>query len=107
MSVCPWAIPMGPQVARALRGDEEYRMLLPRVVARIVYVHPTDGAETIEVSDHQIQFGYGSGGDGYCYAHQSFDCLKRLTEAECEAIGRAEEPSFGDPGDECDCSRCR
>jgi len=49
---------------------------------------PQDG-EVIEVNGHELQVG-GSGGDGYCYKHQSFKCAENLTEEEKEAIKNAE-----------------
>lgn len=54
--------------------------------AVVTFIHAVDGAEVIEVNGHRLQFGHGSGGDGYCYGHQSFDCLDNLTEAEREAL---------------------
>lgn len=57
--------------------------------AKVVYVNERDGAETIEVNDHRLQYGYGSGGDGFCYAHQSFDCAENLTAEEREAVANA------------------
>lgn len=39
-----------------------------------------DGIEWLRTDGHQIQFG-GANGDGYCYAHQSFDCLDQLQRA--------------------------
>ena len=57
--------------------------------AKIVYTH-SDGAEEIECNGHRIQFGYGTGGDGFCYTHQSFDCIDNLTPEEQEAIRFAE-----------------
>ena len=54
--------------------------------AQVVYTDPCDGAQTIDVNGHRIQFGHGSGGDGYCYVHQSFRCIDRLTSAERKAI---------------------
>lgn len=54
--------------------------------AKIVYVDRIDGAELIEVGTHKIQYGYGSGGDGFCYNHQSFDCIDNLTDEEQEAV---------------------
>jgi len=38
---------------------------------------------------HEIQFGYGTGGDGFCYPHQSFSCIDHLTEAEKLAVREA------------------
>lgn len=37
---------------------------------------------------HHIQFG-GRDGDGFCYSHQSFDCVSNLTPDENKAIDRA------------------
>ena len=34
-------------------------------------------AEFIRTGGHNIQIG-GSDGDGYCYEHQSFNCLEKL-----------------------------
>lgn len=58
--------------------------------AKVVYIDLRDGAETIEVNGHRIQFGYGSGGDGYCYAHGKFSCLDNLTDEERAAVQEAE-----------------
>lgn len=57
--------------------------------AKVVHTY-ADGAEIIEVNGHEIQFGYGNGGDRYCYTHCSFDCADNLTEEEREAIKKAE-----------------
>ncbi len=56
--------------------------------AVVTYVSPIDGAEQIEINGHNLQFG--GPGDGYCYTHQSFDCLPNLTPAEWRAINGAE-----------------
>lgn len=48
-----------------------------------------DGAQVIKINDHKIQLGYGSGGDGYCYSHDSFDCIDNLTDEEKVAIRAA------------------
>lgn len=45
--------------------------------------------ELIQVRDHRIQFG-GSAGDGFCYAHQSFDCVDNLTDEEKKAVREAQ-----------------
>jgi len=52
-----------------------------------------DGAQTVAISTgHKIQFGHGDGGgDGFCYAHQSFDCIERLTDEEKLVVKNAEE----------------
>lgn len=57
--------------------------------AKVIYVNPIDGAETIAVNGHQIQYGHGNGGDGYCYNHGSFDCIDNLTAAEKDAVRHA------------------
>ncbi len=56
------------------------------IVQHVSYI---DGAETIECNGHLIQYGYGSGGDGFCYSHQSFNCIEKLTKEECEATKHA------------------
>jgi len=66
----------------SLKGEE--------MEAKITYVNPTDGAENIEVNGHDIQFG-GGDGDGYCYSHQSFDCVENLSEEEEKAIFKAKK----------------
>jgi hypothetical protein len=53
--------------------------------ARITFEDPSTGLVQVEVGGHEIQFG-GSDGDGYCYAHQSFDCLDHLEPSETEAV---------------------
>lgn len=57
--------------------------------ARVVYTCPRTSAEQIEVGSHSIQFGGGVQGDGYCYRHQSFDCVENLTDEEREAVHEA------------------
>lgn len=65
------------------------------VTANVTHVHSTDGAETIRISTgHEIQFGYGDGGDGFCYEHQSFDCIENLTAAEKQAVKDAQFEQF-------------
>lgn len=50
--------------------------------ARITHQDDRDASRTIAFSTgHEIQFG-GAGGDGFCYEHQSFDCIDNLTENE-------------------------
>lgn len=63
--------------------DIEYQ---PTNKAAITYTGRNGDVE-IKVNGHMIQFG-GADGDGYCYAHQSFDCLDNLTTAEWSAINR-------------------
>lgn len=53
--------------------------------ATVIETYP-DGAELIEINGHKIQFGYGFGGDGYCYSHGSFKCIDNLTDKEKEAV---------------------
>lgn len=55
--------------------------------AKLVYYDPIHNVEQIKVNGHNIQFG--GNGDGYCYAHQSFDCLERITPEEQAAIDAA------------------
>lgn len=57
------------------------------VRAVVTYVDELDGSELVEVSGHRFQMG--GQGDGYCYKHQSFDCLDRITDVEREAIKNA------------------
>ena len=54
-----------------------------------------DGAELISVNGHSIQYGHGAGGDGYCYAHGSFECLSNLSSEEQAAVDTAVRP--GEP----------
>lgn len=42
---------------------------------------------------HELQYG-GREGDGYCYGHQSFDCLDHLTPDEQAAIQAAWTAAF-------------
>lgn len=44
---------------------------------------------TLELGAHRIQLG-GRDGDGFCYGHQSFDCLENLTPAEKAEADAAE-----------------
>ena len=61
----------------------------PAVTAKATYVDDVDGSEIIELSTgHRIQAG--GMGDGYCYGHQSFDCLEHLSDEELVAYGDAE-----------------
>jgi hypothetical protein len=52
--------------------------------AETVYVNTVDGSEEVKLGDHLFQFG--GQGDGYCYGHQTFDCLENLTDEENEAL---------------------
>ncbi len=58
--------------------------------AIIIYSGRSQDGEVIAVNGHEIQFG-GSGGDGFCYIHQSFNCLDNLTEEERKSIQNAKE----------------
>lgn len=42
------------------------------------------GEEIIQLGEHRFQFG--GVGDGFCYGHQSFDCLDNLTVEERTAL---------------------
>jgi hypothetical protein len=57
--------------------------------ATVVYRSLSDGMEQIVVNGHNIQFG-GRDGDGFCYAHQSFDCVRELSHEEHCAVMAAE-----------------
>ena len=57
--------------------------------AKVIAGNPQDG-ELINVNGHRIQFG-GREGDGFCYAHQSFECIENLSEEERQAVTKAEE----------------
>lgn len=50
------------------------------------------------INDHKFEFG--GPGDGYCYSHQSFDCLNNLTEEEKDAIDNAEYEEDENEGQE-------
>lgn len=56
-------------------------------VAEVVYYDPVNSIEEVAVNGHVIQFG--GQGDGYCYGHQTFDCLEELSDEELDAIRRA------------------
>jgi hypothetical protein len=51
--------------------------------AKLIYNNDMNCEQLIEVGTHQIQYG-GSCGDGFCYKHQSFDCI--LTGEEKQAV---------------------
>lgn len=42
------------------------------------------GGSVVVFVNHEIQYG-GSDGDGYCYEHQSFDCILNLSSEEVDA----------------------
>jgi hypothetical protein len=60
--------------------------------ALVVRIH-SDGSEEITIDGHHFHFD-GSGG-GYCVAHQSFDCVDRLTMDAWQAIWSAQESVAG------------
>ena len=59
--------------------------------AKVIYTSTIDGTEVIEINGHKIQFGYDRGGDGFCYVHDTFQCIDNLTEEEWYAIKNAKE----------------
>ncbi len=58
--------------------------------ATVVYYDAINDVELIECNGHRIQFG-GQGG-GYCFGHQSFDCLTNLSLEEITAFYNAYVP---------------
>ena len=54
--------------------------------ARIIWENHRGDIE-VEVDDHL--FGLGGQGDGFCYAHQSFDCLDTLDDEQRRALNAA------------------
>lgn len=60
--------------------------------ALVVYSH-SDGSEEITVDDHHFHFDRAGG--GYCVAHQSFDCVDRLSMDVWQAIWHAQESVSG------------
>lgn len=56
--------------------------------AHVVHVDDADSSYTVAVNGHKLQFG-GRDGDGYCYSHQTFECVDNLTDAEAAAIDNA------------------
>jgi hypothetical protein len=56
--------------------------------AEIRIVNRTQDISSCKVNGHHFEFG--GQGDGYCYEHQSFDCLDNLTDEEKKAIDEAE-----------------
>lgn len=52
--------------------------------ATVTYYDPINDVQGIEVGTHYFEFG--GQGDGYCYKHQSFDCLDNLSDEEREAL---------------------
>lgn len=58
--------------------------------AKIIDIARTGGASdlgaVIQINNHKIRYGYADGDDGICDAHQTFNCIKALTEEEKKAI---------------------
>jgi len=68
------------------------------VTAEITYVGAIDDTVQVKTSTgHELQYG-GYGGDGFCYTHQSFSCIDKLSDEERQAISDAFD-TIGD-GDE-------
>lgn len=61
--------------------------------ATIKVVSSINDISACYVNGHHFEFG--GPGDGYCYAHQSFNCLSNLTDEEKEAIDNAEYEEGG------------
>jgi hypothetical protein len=53
--------------------------------ATVVHTSSIDSSQLVAVGNHGMQ--YGGKGDGFCFAHQSFDCT--LTAEEQEAVDKA------------------
>lgn len=45
---------------------------------KVTHYDPIDDAMTVRIGTHELQIG-GRDGDGFCYGHQSFDCIDDLT----------------------------
>ncbi len=56
------------------------------------YYDPINDIESIAVNGHNLEFG--GVGSGYCYPHQSFDCLENLTDEERLALHNAEDGNW-------------
>lgn len=56
-------------------------------VATVEYSDNLQGEEVIAFRDHRFQIG--GQGDGYCYGHQSFECLDQLSTIERRVIAEA------------------
>lgn len=54
------------------------------------YVAYEDNNGVTEIIYGEHYFGFGGQGDGYCYGHQTFDCVENLTEKDKEIISSAE-----------------
>lgn len=52
------------------------------MMATRVYYDPIKEIEEIIVGEHHISYGADTG--GYCYSHQTFDCV--LTDEEQKAV---------------------
>lgn len=61
--------------------------------ATIRVVSETQDISECVVNGHKFEFG--GTGDGYCYAHQSFECLENLSKTERAAIQEAEYEDLG------------
>jgi hypothetical protein len=48
--------------------------------------------ETIKLDGHHFEFG--GQGDGFCYAHQSFMCVEKLSESQKTRITAAQDNYF-------------
>lgn len=76
---------------------------MTQVQAQIVHEDSIDGTLMIDTSTgHRLQFGmaHGTGGDGFCHSHQSFDCYDELKSFERQAIAEAKRgPGFMLQGD--------
>lgn len=60
-------------------------------MAEYTYYNPIHDHSEIKVGDHHLQYG-GSCGDGFCYSHQSFDCV--LTEEELSEVRNTPVPDL-------------
>ena len=63
-------------------ADLELRLLRGHVRARVVY-RDAGGEPTIELGTHTFAHGF-------CYEHQSFECLDKLGPIQREALNHAE-----------------
>ncbi len=58
-----------------------------RFHATVIYDDPLDGSQIVRLGLHEFQCG--GNGDGFCYAHQEFDCMDELTPDEWVAMREA------------------
>jgi hypothetical protein len=63
------------------------------VKAKVVHHSDLDCSEQVNVNGHELQIG-GRDGDGFCYAHQSWTCFDKLTNAEWDAIREAQNTYY-------------